>query len=106
MDTSKTQAGWEGSSTMDEHPVQMQLGEYVNQIVDLAVTRTVPATVRACFEEHLKTCPKDYLISIVEKLDARVDKIELKFATLVGLMIGSGVCGGAVSGTLIYFVGG
>ena len=96
---------WKGQ-VVESHPVEMPLSDYVIQVVELTVAKAVPATVKACFEEHLKTCPKTELLAKVEKLDDRVDKIEVRFATLIGLMIGSGTCGGAISGVLVHFLGG
>ena len=91
---------------MEEHPVQMDLKEYVIQVVEIAAPKIVADTVKATMDEHLRNCPREIVFAELEKLELRVNRIELRFATLIGLMIGSGVFGGAVSGTLIHFMGG
>ena len=94
----RTKEEWKGSLVMDEHPVQVPLDKYVEQAA-ITAARTVIA-------EHVKTCPREYLSSKVDEIDKRVKRIEIRFATLVGLMVGSGTCGGAVSGVLVHMLGG
>ena len=98
---------------MDDHPVQMQLKDYVVQVVELTANRLIPQTVKACMEEHIKTCPKEYLLSQMNQIDedvakntARINNIEIKLSTLIGLMAGSGLFGGTVSGILVHLLGG
>jgi len=87
---------------VDDHPIQMSIREYVDQAADQAADKAA----RLVMAEHLKNCPRVYLEEQVEELHNRVQKIEVRFATLVGLMIGSGCLGGAVSAGLITLAGG
>jgi hypothetical protein len=98
MNTTRTNDEWKGAQVMDEHPVQVPLADYVKQAATTAA--------RVVIAEHVKTCPREYLSDKVNAIDERVKRIEIRFATLIGLMVGSGMCGGAVSGTLIHLMGG
>ena len=96
----------ESAETRD-HPIQMNLREYV----DLAIAKAVPETARVILAEHKSQCPAERMMTdmgktdlAAMKLDDRVKKIEIKFAALIGLMIGSGALGGTVSGTLIHIL--
>ena len=113
MSTLHTHEEWGEQLLMESHPIEMQLKDYVEQIVDIAVPRAVNgateainSTVRTMMAEHIASCPRDILFSQIQKLDDRVDKIEIRFAALIGLMVGSGVFGGTISGLLIHFLGG
>ena len=65
--------------TPEEHAhITVPLDNWVVEIVDLAV------------EKHLNRCP----------VRERVARLELKFATLVGCMIGSGLLGGVAGSVL------
>lgn len=79
----------------DETKVRVPLDEYARQIAREAA--------REVIKEHVTQCTARQHIEDVEK---RIGKLEVRFGTLIGLMVGSGGIGGAASGLLISFFGG
>jgi hypothetical protein len=45
-------------------------------------------------ENHAKTCP-------IKELEPRVRKMEVRFSTLIGIIVGAGGIGGGVSGAIV-----
>jgi len=49
---------------------------------------------REVLREHVAQCP-------IKEVQAKVESLQVRFAALVGLMIGSGVLGGSVAAGLV-----
>jgi hypothetical protein len=60
------------------------------------------AAAKEIIEEHRKTCPA---ATAVGSLEVRLRGLEVRFSTLIGLMIGSGALGGGVSMGLAKLIG-
>jgi hypothetical protein len=78
---------------MQDPHVQVALPDYVREIAKEAA--------RTVIEEHVKSCP-----FTVDDCGKRLRTLEVKFATAVGLMIGSGAIGGGLSVGLMKLLGG
>lgn len=66
--------------------VEVELPEYMLQVAQLAA--------KLAIEEHTKTCP-------IKELEPRVRKMEVRFSTLIGIMVGAGGIGGGISGGIV-----
>jgi len=61
---------------------------------------------RVFIEEHIKTCVVHEVKQDVERNKDEISNIKLRFAWLVGAMIGSGLLGGGVASALASILGG
>ena len=75
--------------SMDQ-PIAIPLSYFVKGIVREAATVII--------QEHFATCP-------IKVVAAKVDRLEVRFGTMLGLMIGSGTLGGAVVAALVKLIG-
>lgn len=68
-----------------DEPVGVPMSEFVEWVATTAA--------RAVVEEHLKTCPA---LKAANSTSQRLRMLEMRYQTLIGLMLGSGVSGGMV----------
>jgi hypothetical protein len=73
-----------------DQPVTIPLSQFVRSIAKEAAL--------VVLEEHRSNCP-------IKDVEAKVDRLEVRFGTLVGMMIGSGTLGGAVVAGLARLMG-
>lgn len=83
---------------MDED-IKVPLSDFVKGIAREAGF----AAAKEVLEEHRKNCPA----AVAAKDTAEsIRRLEVKFATLIGLMVGSGTLGGACGAALLKAFGG
>jgi hypothetical protein len=83
---------------MTDEEVKVPLTDFVKGIAREAAF----VAAREVIEEHKKTCPASINMSDVL---VRLRGLEIRFSTLVGLMIGSGILGGGISVGLAKLIG-
>jgi hypothetical protein len=71
--------------------VGVRLPEFVRQIALVAAWEVI--------KEHVENCP-------IKDVQEKVDKLELRVATIIGLMFGSGVLGGTAVAAVLKLAGG
>jgi hypothetical protein len=62
---------------------------------DVAIEKWVEEIIRRTVAEHMASCPNV----------ARIQRIEVRFSSLVGFMFGSGTLGGVAGGLLAKLIG-
>lgn len=86
----------------EHHPVEVPLPEYIREAAREAA--------RTVIDEHVKSCAIAREIHDLKinhrQIVVEVDKLKLKFATLIGLMAGAGAAGGGVGGLVVSLLGG
>ncbi|HET6442730.1 MAG TPA: hypothetical protein VFH53_10165 [Phycisphaerae bacterium] len=82
-----------------EQTIRLPLDKWVREIARTAA-REAAALVIA---DHLASCPTK---TAVADLTVRVRTLQIRFAGLVGLMLGSGIAGGGVAVGLAKLFGG
>lgn len=87
---------------MDEMQVPMPLTDFVK-----AIAREAALTV---IKEHIESCPVAKEVvgikSDQKETDERLGKLELKTATMIGIIAGAGGIGGLAGGGLVSLLGG
>jgi hypothetical protein len=71
-----------------DQPISVPLPEFVRQIA-IEAARTV-------IKDHTEQCPISSVQDDLKTVQGEQSRINVRFAGLVGLMVGSGVCGGGV----------
>ena len=69
------------------------------------VKEIVRETVKEAFPEHARTCEAMQLVPVVKETAKKVDELRMRFATLVGFMVGSGALGGAAGAVVVKLLG-
>jgi len=82
---------------MAEEPcqkIEILLPVFIREAAEFAAEHAA----RLVIAEHVKTCPIAEVKARVDENDRKISKLEIRLATLIGLMFGSGLLsGGAVA---------
>ena len=76
--------------------IRVPLEQWVREIVQ----ETVWQVVKEAMPEHVKGCEAIRLVSTIKENSKKVDELRMRFATLIGFMVGSGALGG-VAGAIV-----
>ena len=85
--------GLDGTQTQ----ISVPLEQWVKEIVRETIKETLP--------EHTRACEAMLLVPVVRDTAEKVDKLRMRFATLIGFMIGSGALGGAAGAVVVKILG-
>ena len=81
----------------DHHDVNVPLNEYTRQVAQEAA--------RTVYNEMQLKCPIWTVIERIDKSEERIDKLEQRFAYVIGAIVGSGALGGAVGASILKMFG-
>ena len=81
----------------NDHDVNVPLTDYTRQVAQEAA--------RTVYKEMQAACPIWKVVDKLEKIDERVDRLENRFAYVVGAIVGSGALGGAVGASILKVFG-
>lgn len=70
--------------------IDVPLPDYMEQIAQRAAELAI--------EKHTKNCP-------ITEVQSKVQKLEVRFGTMLGWMAGSGIAGGATVGAILKLTG-
>lgn len=82
---------------MADDEIKLPLTEYTREVVRMAILEARQDVIEL-IRQHRQDCPVD---AIAEKVGA----LQMRFATLVGLLTGAGVLGGTVGAGMAKLIG-
>ena len=81
--------------------VRVPLEQWVVEIV----RKTAWEVVKEAMPQHTKGCEAMLLVPTIKETAKKVDELRMRFATLIGFMVGSGALGGAAGAIVSKLLG-